>query len=146
MPSDPPPALSSASASVFFRCALLAAALLSLTELNRNTFTGAVSRFALNAMAVPDVDAVLSKPTRSLKGNLAIEGRLRNPTTGEILHQFSGSAESRSAFLLPVTDFTPYGQARQALRSWATQFEALTRTAPGQRVRGHGRDQSVLTG
>jgi hypothetical protein len=111
---------------------------LALTELNRNTITGAVSRFALNAVAVPGMDAVLAKPTRGLKGNLSIEGRLRNPSTGEILYQFADSEESRSAFLLPVTDFTPYGQARQALRAWATQFEALTRSAPGQRVRDTG--------
>jgi Protein of unknown function (DUF3313) len=111
---------------------------LALTELNRNTFTGAVSRFAMGTVALPGVDAVFAKTTRGLKGNIAIEGKLRNPTSGEILYQFADSEESRSAFLLPVTDFTPYGQAREALRNWATQFEELTRAAPGQRVKDIG--------
>lgn len=111
---------------------------LAITELNRNTVAGALPRFVLNNVAVPGAESVLSKATRGLKGNISIEGKLRNQATGAILYQFADSEESRSAFLLPVTDFTPYGQAREALRGWARQFEEITRTAAGERVRDTG--------
>lgn len=111
---------------------------LAITELNRNTITGAVPRFIINNLAFPGTDALLAKATRGLKGNISIEGKLLNPKTGEILYQFADSEESRSAFLLPITDFTPYGQAREALRNWAKQFEKLTRTPGGKRVKDTG--------
>jgi hypothetical protein len=111
---------------------------LAITELNRNTVAGGIVRFALNNAAVPGAEAILAKATRGLKGNIAIEGKFRNPTNGEILYQFADNEESRSAFLLPITDFTPYGQAREALHAWAKQFEELTRIAPGKRVKDTG--------
>lgn len=111
---------------------------LALTELNRNCATGAVTRFALNAVTVPGMDAVLVKTTRGLKGSIAIEGKVRVGVGGRVIYQFADNEESRSAFILPITDFTPYGQAREAIRAWAKQFEELTRTEPGKRVKGTG--------
>ena len=105
---------------------------LAFTELNPNTFTGAVTRFALNNVALPGTDAMLAKATRGLKGNIAIEGKVRD---ADWIYQFADNEESKSALLLPVTDFAAYGQAREAIREWATQFELMTRTAPGQRVK-----------
>jgi len=37
-----------------------------------------------------------------------------------------------------------YGQAREAIRDWAKQFELLTRTEPGKPGEGLERDQSLL--
>jgi len=103
---------------------------LAITEFHQNTFTGSLMRLAVH----PALEPVLTKATPGLKGNIAIEGKLRSSATGEILYQFADSEESRS-YLIPVTDFTPNGQAREALRAWARQFEELTRSPPGKRVR-----------
>lgn len=108
---------------------------LALTELNRNTFTGAFTRFAMNAIALPGTDALLAKPARGLKGNIAIEGKVTNLRTGAVVYQFADNEESKSALLLPVTDFAAYGQARDAIRDWAKEFEQITRAPPGKRVK-----------
>lgn len=114
---------------------------LALIELNRNTYTGTVSRFALNNLAIPGTDALLVKTTRGLKGNIAIEGRVSAGRKGKIIYQFADQEESRSAFLIPITDMAPYGQARDAIRAWAKQFEEITRKPPGTRVK----DVSVIS-
>jgi hypothetical protein len=111
---------------------------LAIIELNRNTLIGATSRFIVNNLALPGTDVMLAKATRGLKGNIAIEGKLTDPTTGEVIYQFADNEESRSAFLLPITDLADYGQAREAIRAWARQFEELSRTPPGKRVRDTG--------
>ena len=73
-----------------------------------------------------------------MKGSIAIEGKVTQPPGVKVIYQFADNEESKSAFLLPVTEFTPYGQAREAVRSWARQFEKITRTAPGTRVKDTG--------
>jgi hypothetical protein len=114
---------------------------LAITELNQNTFTGSLGRFALNAVAVPGTDVVIAKATRCMKGNIAIEGKATHGRTKKVVYQFADNEESRSAVVLPVIDFMTYGQARQAIKAWAQQFEQVTRTQPGQRVK----DSPVLS-
>ena len=114
---------------------------LAFTELNRNTFTGAIAKFAVAAVAVPGTDVVFAKATRSLKGNIAIEGKLTSNASKKVIYQFADNEESKSAFLLPVTDFSIYGQARQAIRAWARQFELVTRTPADKPVK----DSSVIS-
>lgn len=111
---------------------------LAFTELNPNTFTGTVSRFAINNLALPGTDVLLAKATRGMKGNVAVEGKV---SSEKLIYQFADNEESKSAFLLPVTDLAEYGQAREAIRDWAKQFELLTRTAPGEPVK----DSSVIS-
>jgi hypothetical protein len=111
---------------------------LAIIELNRNTLIGATSRFVVNNLALPGTDVILAKATRGLKGNIAIEGKVTNSTEREVIYQFADNEESRSAFLLPITDLADYGQAREAIRAWARQFEELSRTPPGKRVRDTG--------
>lgn len=111
---------------------------LAILELNRNTFIGATSRFVVNNLALPGTDVLLAKATRGLKGNIAIEGKVTSARTGEVIYQFADNEESRSAFLLPITDLADYGQAREAIRAWARQFEELSRTPPGKRVKDTG--------
>jgi hypothetical protein len=103
---------------------------MAITDLHRNSISGSLLRLAVH----PIVEPVLTKPTPGLKGNVAVEGRLRNAKTGEIVFQFADTEES-SSLVVPIKDFIPYGQAREAFRSWARQFEKLTRVAPGKRVR-----------
>ncbi len=114
---------------------------LALVELNPNTVTGAVVRTGVNAVALPGTDLVLAKAARPFKGNIALEGRLRDSLSGEVLFEFSDQEESKSAFFFNLRDFTSYGQARLAIREWATQFESLTRTPTGTKVK----DSSPLT-
>lgn len=111
---------------------------LAIIELNRNTLIGAASRFIVNNLALPGTDVILAKATRGLKGNIAIEGKVTSSNGGEVIYQFADNEESRSAFLLPITDLAEYGQARDAIRAWARQFEELSRTPPGKRVRDTG--------
>jgi len=103
---------------------------LAITDLHRNSISGGLVRLVVH----PIVEPVLTKPTPGLKGNVAIEGKLRNTQTGEIIFQFADTEES-SSLVVPVKDFIPYGQAREAFRNWSRQFEKLTRVAPGKRVR-----------
>ncbi len=114
---------------------------LALVELNPNTISGAVLRNGVNAVAVPGTDLLLAKASRPLKGNIAIEGRLRDSRTREALFEFSDNEESKSALIINVRDFTPLGQARLAIREWAEQFEQLMRTPSGQKVK----DSSPMT-
>lgn len=109
---------------------------LAIVELNRNTFTGTVVRFAVNTVAVPGTDVALAKFARPLKGNIAIEGKVTNVRDGKVIYQFADNEESKSAVILPVTDLHAYGQARDAIHDWAKEFEEVTRTAPGEKVKG----------
>jgi hypothetical protein len=75
---------------------------------------------------------------RGLKGNIAIEGKVTDARSGEVIYQFADNEESRSAFLLPITDLAAYGQAREAIRAWASQFEEISRVPPRTRVKDVG--------
>lgn len=103
---------------------------MAITDLHRNSISGGLLRLVVH----PIVEPVLTKPAPGLKGNVAIEGKLTNAKTGEVLFQFADTEES-SSLVVPVKDFIPYGQAREAFRNWSKQFEKLTRIAPGERVR-----------
>jgi hypothetical protein len=89
-------------------------------------------------VAFPGVDTLISRP---LRANLAVEGILRDPRTGLNLIEFADREESQSAFLLAFRDLTTYGQARQAIRDWARQFEELTRTPNTHKVK----DSNAMT-
>lgn len=67
------------------------------------------------------------------KGNVAIEGKLRNSSTGELVFQFSDNEADRMT-MYSLADYRPYGHATEAIHAWATQFELFTRTAPGDRI------------
>lgn len=108
---------------------------LAIVDLNPNTFSGAVVRTAVNAVAVPGTDLILASAARPLKGNIAIEGRLGDSRTGVSLFEFADNEESKSPVFINVRDFTTYGQARLAIREWAAQFEQLLRTPEGGQVK-----------
>ncbi len=67
------------------------------------------------------------------KGNIAIEGKVRNSATGEVVFQFSDNEADRITFF-SLRDFKPYGHALQAAEEWASQFELFTRTPPQHKI------------
>jgi len=67
------------------------------------------------------------------KGNVAIEGKVRNSQTGELIFQFADN-EADKMTLYTLRDFRAYGHAEESFREWARQFETFTRTPPGVRV------------
>ena len=106
---------------------------LALVELNPNSVSMGVVRTALNLATLPGLDNLIGRP---LKGNIAIEGKLRDSVTKEVLFEFADNEESKSSLVFSVDDFSTYGQARQAISEWAVQLEELTRTAPSHKVKG----------
>lgn len=67
------------------------------------------------------------------KGNVAIEGKVRNSQTGELVFEFADN-ESDKMTLYTLRDFRAYGHAEVSMREWARQFELFTRTPPGVRI------------
>lgn len=114
---------------------------LAIIELNPNSVSGAVIKTAVNSVAVPGTDLILAGPSRPLKGNIAIEGRLRDSRSHTSIFEFADNEETKSPVFVNIRDFRPYGQARLAIREWATQFEQLMRTPAGGQVK----DSSSVT-
>ena len=115
---------------------------LAIVDLNPNSISGAVIRTGVNAVALPGTDLILSGPARPLKGNIAIEGKLRDSRTKEIIFEFADNEESKSPFFtINLRDFKSYGQARLAIHEWAEQFEKLLSTPEGGQVK----DSSSVT-
>lgn len=67
------------------------------------------------------------------KGNVAIEGKVRNSQTGELVFEFADNEADKMTFY-SLRDFRAYGHAEHSMREWAAQFEQFTRTPPGVRV------------
>lgn len=74
------------------------------------------------------------------KGNIAIEGKVQVSKTGRAYFQFADNEHDKLTFI-NTRDFQPYGHAVNSIRDWAVQFEAMTRTPRGWRVR----DSSSVT-
>ena len=104
---------------------------LAIVELNPNPIAGGVLRTAIGAFAAPGVDSVLFK---RLKGNIAIEGKVRDGATKKPIFEFADNQENKSALILSVNDLISYGQARQAIEEWALQIEEVLRTPTSHKV------------
>lgn len=105
---------------------------LALVELDPNPITGGVTRRVINLLAVPGAESVVGDP---LKGRIALEGRLYDPVSRQVLLEFSDAEQNRSALILSLHDFNHYSHARKVVREWARQFEAVVREAPGAEVK-----------
>jgi Protein of unknown function (DUF3313) len=68
------------------------------------------------------------------KGNMAIEGKVIDSASRKPFFQFADNEADRMTFY-SVRDFRPYGHAVYAMREWAQQFELLTRTPPGTKLK-----------
>ena len=104
---------------------------LAFVELNPNPIAGGILRTAIGVAAAPGVDSVLFK---RLKGNIAVEGKVRDYVTKKPIFEFADNQENKSALILSVNDLTSYGQARQAIDEWALQIEEVLRTPPSHKV------------
>ena len=96
---------------------------LALIELNPTDTAG-------NAVKGLPGGALLSGKTA---GNIAIEGRLTDNTTGEVLLEFADNEQDKLS-VVSVRDFQPYEHAKVAIRDWARQFDELARTPAGHKV------------
>ena len=67
-----------------------------------------------------------------MKGNCAIEGKLRDSTTGELLLAFADNEQDK--FGISLRDFSSYGHARASVKDWARQFAELMRTPASHKV------------
>ena len=104
---------------------------LAFVELNPNPISGGMLRTAVSMVAAPGLDSVLLK---SLKGNIAIEGKVIDAATKHPVFEFADNQENKSSLIVSVNDFRHYGQARQAIDEWATQIEQVLRTPPSTHV------------
>ncbi|TDU81562.1 uncharacterized protein DUF3313 [Prosthecobacter fusiformis] len=105
---------------------------LAIIEFNPNAISAGLTRRAINILAVPGAESLVGRP---LKGNIAIEGRVWDPHQKESLYEFADAEHNRSALILSIHDYNPYSAARKIIREWASQFEQITRTPAGGRVK-----------
>lgn len=109
---------------------------LSIIEWEPNTYSGLVVREALD-MAVPvpftPIGSLVGKSTRP---SIAIQGVLTEPRTGKSYFEFADKEETKMAvFFFFPNELFPTGQAKYAIREWASQFAKLMSTPPDKRIR-----------
>lgn len=104
---------------------------LSLIELDPTSVSGNAARKVGSYLFSPLV-TVASFGTTA--GTIAIEGRVRNSDTGEVVFHFADREADRLT-LFSVNDFMPYGFIDDIIKEWAGQFEKFTRTPPGEEVK-----------
>lgn len=109
---------------------------LALIELNPTSPKGNAV-MTLMKLAVSPIASLASYFT---KGTMAIEGKVIEPRSGRAFFQFADKEADRLTFL-STRDYQPYGHAVYTMREWAVQFEQLTRTPPGQKLK----DSSFMT-
>lgn len=68
-----------------------------------------------------------------MKGNIAIEGKVRDGSTGKTLFQFA-DAEQDPFAVVSLRDLSSYGHTRAVMLVWAKEFEELTRTPASHKV------------
>lgn len=102
---------------------------LALVELNPTSAKGnavkTVAKFVVGPLA--GLGGIFTK------GNIAIEGKVRNSATQELIFQFADNEKDKMTWY-SLRDFRPYGHARIAIAEWAAQFEEFCRTLPDHQV------------
>ncbi|MFC5453956.1 DUF3313 family protein [Prosthecobacter fluviatilis] len=71
------------------------------------------------------------------KGNMAIEGKVVDSGSGRPFFQFADNESDKLTFI-NLRDYQPYGHAVNTMHYWATQFELMTRTPHGCKVKDSG--------
>ncbi len=103
---------------------------LAIVELNPTSPKGNAVKTALKFVVGP----VAGLGGYFTKGNMAIEGRVRDSKSGKLFFQFADNEADKMTFY-SLRDFTPYGHAGYAIRKWAEQFELMTRSEPGRKLK-----------
>jgi Protein of unknown function (DUF3313) len=104
---------------------------LALVEMNPTNVVGNMARYG-----APGGSALAP----ATKGNIAIEGKLRDSMTGELLYEFADNEQDKFS-VVSLRDLSSYGHARTAIKEWAKQFAELLRTAASHKVE----DSSTVT-
>ena len=71
------------------------------------------------------------------KGNMAIEGKVVDSRSGRAYFQFADNECDQLTFI-NLRDYQPYGHAVNSIRYWARQFEQMTRSPRGWKVKDSG--------
>ena len=103
---------------------------LAIVELNPTSPKGNAVKTGLKFVVGP----VAGLGSYFTQGNIAIEGKLRNNRTGELIFQFADTPSDKMTFY-SLRDFRPYGHATHTIQEWAKQFEEFTRTRSNERVK-----------
>jgi hypothetical protein len=105
---------------------------LSIIEWEPNTYSGLAVREAVDLVTLPMMGSVFGKPSR---GMIAIQGVLTEPKTGKPFYEFADKEEAKSLFFFFPQELFPTGQAKYAIREWASQFKKLMSTPPDKQIR-----------
>ncbi|WP_395742573.1 DUF3313 family protein [Prosthecobacter sp.] len=109
---------------------------LAITELNPTSPKGNAVVTVLKIVATP----MMGFAAYLTKGNMAIEGKVLDSSSGRAFFQFADN-ESDQLTLINLRDYQPYGHAMNTMRHWARQFEQVTRSPRGLKVK----DSSSIT-
>ena len=75
--------------------------------------------------------AGLSTATSSItKGSIAMEMRVTDGSTGELLAEAGDRREDRSALLVNINDYSKFGYSKQTIDAWAKETAELLSTPP----------------
>lgn len=104
---------------------------LAITELNPTCPKGNAAVTLLKVALTP----VAGLAGHFTKGNMAIEGKVRGqgPHAGTFF-QFADN-EGDPLTIVNMRDYQPYGHAVNSMRRWAMQFEQMTRSPAGMRLK-----------
>ncbi len=87
---------------------------------------------AATILAAPMGVAILAKETA--KGGVAIEGRLRDAETGEVIAMFADRETGKFA-PINVGRATSFGEIQKVIREWAAQWVKIANAPPGEKVK-----------
>jgi hypothetical protein len=106
---------------------------LAITELNPTSPKGNAVVTVLKFVVTP----VIGLAAYFTKGNMAIEGKVVDSVSGRAFFQFADNESDKLTFI-NLRDYQPYGHAMNTVRYWATQFEQMTRSPRGWKVKDSG--------
>jgi hypothetical protein len=87
---------------------------------------------AATVVAAPVGAAIAAK--ESAKGSVAIEGRIRDASTGQIVGMWADRETGKFA-PINLRRATWYGEAHKIIEEWAGQWVRIANAAPGERVK-----------
>jgi hypothetical protein len=97
---------------------------MALIEMNPTNVVGNMARYG-----APGGSALAP----AMKGNIAIEGKVRDSVTGELYFEFADNEQDKFA-VISLRDLSSYGHARTTIKEWARQFAELVSTPASHKV------------
>lgn len=87
---------------------------------------------AASLLAAPLGVAILAK--EGAKGGVAIEGRLKDARTGEVIALFADREKGKFA-PINVARATAFGEVQKSIREWSEQWVKVANAEPGEKVK-----------